>query len=166
MVLWVFSCSICITLSHDAYSLASVVLQGGKAMAKELSGGTGLFQGFYILKNVIISFLATGVLMFLGALAVTYFSVSEATIDAVVMVLTAVCVAWGGFRASRHLGKQGLFSGALSGLTYMVFLYFIGAMIFGELTFAPQSLLSVAVGVGCGAIGGIIGVNTQKRRRK
>ncbi len=135
-------------------------------MAKELSATSNLFEGFYILKNVLVSFLATAVLMFFGALAVTYFSVSEAFIDAIVLVLTSTCVFWGGFRSSRHLGKQGLLSGAVSGLVYMAFLYLIGAVIFGELAFTPQTLLSVGIGVGCGGIGGIIGVNTQKKRRK
>ncbi|MBR5152592.1 MAG: TIGR04086 family membrane protein [Clostridia bacterium] len=135
-------------------------------MGKEMSATANLFEGFYILKNVLVSFLATAILLFLGAIAVTYLSVSEATIDVVVLSLTAICVGWGGFRASRHMGRQGLLSGVISGLVYMTFLYVIGAIIFGEFALSPDILRSVLIGAGCGGIGGVIGVNTKKRRRK
>ena len=133
-------------------------------MTKGLSG-EGFFDVRYTLKNVCVSFLATAILLFVSAVAVTYLSVSEAVIDAVVLVITALCVCWGGFCASRHLGRQGLLSGAVSGLMYVALLYLVGSLIFGELTFAPATALSMLIGVGCGAVGGIIGVNTKKRRR-
>ena len=38
-------------------------------------------------------------------------------------------------------------------------------LVFGEFTFASSTALSMLLGIGCGAIGGIIGVNTKKRRR-
>lgn len=134
-------------------------------MTKDLPGGNSFFDVVYTLKNVCVSFLVTAILLFLSAVVVTYFSVPESVIDGIVLVITAFCVLWGGFRASRHLGRQGLLSGAVSGLIYVVLLYFIGSLIFGELTFAPATGLSMAIGVGCGAIGGIAGVNTKKKRR-
>ncbi len=133
-------------------------------MIKELPGGS-FFDVRYSLKNVCVSFLMTAILLFLSAIAVTYLSASEAVIDGLVLVITAVCVLWGGFRASRHLGRQGLLSGAVSGLVYMAMLYLIGSLIFGEISFSPQIGLSMLIGVGCGAIGGIVGVNTGRRRR-
>ena len=134
-------------------------------MTKELPGENSIFDVVYTLKNVFVSFLTTAVLLFLSAVAVTYLSAPEAVIDAVVLVVTAFCVVWGGFRASRHLGRQGLLSGAVSGLVYVVLLYVLGALVFGEFAFASATALSMLLGIGCGAIGGIIGVNTKKRRR-
>lgn len=131
---------------------------------KELPGGS-FFDVRYSLKNVIVSFLMTAILLFISAIVVTYLSASETVIDGLVLVITAFCVLWGGFRSSRHLGRQGLLSGAVSGLIYMTLLYFVGSLIFGELTFAPRIGLSMLIGVGCGAIGGIVGVNTKRRRR-
>ena len=133
-------------------------------MIKELPNGS-FFDVRYSLKNVCVSFLMTAILLFFSAIAVTYLSASETVIDALVFVITAVCVLWGGFRASRHLGRQGLLSGAVSGLLYMAMLYLIGSLIFGEISFSPQIGLSILIGAGCGAIGGIVGVNTRRRRR-
>ncbi len=134
-------------------------------MTKELPGENSIFDVVYAIKNVFVSFLVTAVLLFLSAIAVTYLSAPEPVIDAVVLVVTAFCVLWGGFRASRHLGRQGLLSGAISGMVYVVLLYLIGSLVFGKLTFASHTMLSMMIGIGCGAIGGIIGVNTKKRRR-
>ena len=135
-------------------------------MAKELSGEVRLFDPMYMLKNVVVSFVATAILLLVAAILVTYLSATESVIDAAVLVVTAFCVRWGGFRAARHLGKQGLLCGAISGLIYVAVLYLFGSLIFGELSFHSQTLLSMALSVGCGAIGGIVGVNTGKRRRR
>ena len=134
-------------------------------MTKELPGERSIFNPVYTLKNVFTSFLATAILLFLAAVAVTYASAPEGVISAVVLVVTALCIVWGGFRASRYSGRQGLISGGVSGLVYVVLLYLVGSLIFGEFIFASGTLLTMLLGIGCGAVGGIIGVNTKKRRR-
>ncbi len=135
-------------------------------MTKELPGGNSLFDMVYAMKNLLISYLTTVILLFITAVAATYLTVPDSALDILVAVVTAACVMWGGFRAARHLGKQGLLSGALSGLIYMVLLYFIGSLIFGELSFETATALSLVIGIGCGAIGGIIGVNTKPKKRR
>ncbi len=135
-------------------------------MTKELSVSNNLFEGLYIFKNVLFSFLTNVILLFIGAVAMTYFSGSETAIDTVVYLFTAFSVLWGGFRASRHTGRQGLLSGAVSGMVYMALLYFIGMAVLGEFACSLNTLLFALAGIGCGVVGGILGVNFRKRRTK
>lgn len=137
-------------------------------MAKELTGDNTLFDPVYWLKNVFVSFLATIVLLFLGAIAATYFAMPDSIIHIMVMVITALCVMWGGFRFALHLGRQGLVCGSISGLLYILVLYFLGAVIFGVPELGQAVILSALMSVFCGAAGGLIGVNLKpkKRRRK
>lgn len=135
-------------------------------MTKELPGGSRLFDFAYAAKNLIISYLSTVVLLFIVAAAAIYLTVPESLLDLLVSVSTGICVMWGGFRAARHFGRQGLLCGALSGVFYMLLLYVAGSLILGSFSFEIPVLFSVALGVGCGAIGGIVGVNTKSKRRK
>ena len=137
-------------------------------MAKELTGDNTLFDPVYWLKNVSLSFLATIVLLFLGAIAATYFAMPDSIIHIMVMVITALCVAWGGFRFALRHGRQGLICGSISGLLYILVLFLAGALIFGVKEPGQGIILSALMSVFCGAAGGLIGVNLKpkKRRRK
>ena len=135
-------------------------------MAKELTSSSGILNAVYALKNVFFSFLGTIILLFIGAVAATYLTASETAISLTVAVITAACIMWGGFRSSRHFGRQGLICGALSGLLYVVLLYFIGSLVLGRISFNVATALSMLIGIGCGAIGGIVGVNTRSKRRR
>lgn len=134
-------------------------------MTKELSGGR-LNDAAYAVKSVLFSLLGTVILLFVCAAAATYLTASESAVSLTVAAVTAVCIMWGGFRYARHLGRQGLISGALSGLLYVILLYIIGVLVFCKFSFGVSTVLTMIVGVGCGAIGGIIGVNTGTKRRR
>ena len=137
-------------------------------MAKELTGDNTLFDPVYWLKNVLLSFLATIALLFLGAIAATYFAMPDSIIHIMVMVITALCVMWGGYRFSSRHGRQGLICGSISGLLYIIVLYIAGALIFKEFSFGMTVVISALMWILCGAAGGLVGVNLRrnKRRRK
>lgn len=134
-------------------------------MTKELSGENGLFHGFYLLKNLLVGIVATAILLFLSAMVLTCVPVSEQAEEAVVLAITLFCIAWNGFRAARHTGRRGLFSGGVSGLLYMAVLCLAGLLMFGNAAWDGKTALSLCLGIGCGAVGGIVGVNTKQRRR-
>ena len=135
-------------------------------MAKEATQNNKIFDVAYGLKNTLFCFLATGVLLAIGAVIATYLSLSERMIELLVMVLTAACVFLGGFRAAKHAGRQGLLQGSAFGLIYMLVLSLAGMLIMGEWSMSAQSLLTLLIGILCGAIGGILGVNARQKRKR
>ncbi len=135
-------------------------------MVKEAAGEKNLFDIVFMCKNILLAFIATVVMLFLCAVAATYLAVSEPVTDILVMVITGVCVLWSGFRAARHTKRQGLLQGALAGVIYMALLYLIGSLVFGELSFQTATALSMIIGIGCGAIGGVFGVNAGSKRKR
>ncbi len=135
-------------------------------MAKDGAGGSRTFDAVFAVKNTGISFLATGILLFLGAIAATYFAVSDMVVELLVIIITGICVLWCGFRAGRHTGRQGLLRGALAGLIYLGVLYLAGSLVTREISFQTTTALSMVIGVGCGAIGGMMGVNVKTKRKR
>lgn len=135
-------------------------------MAKEFTGSSGWLDVVYTVKNTILCYLFTVVFLFLASVAATYLTMSESAVNIIVGVISAFCVFIGGFRAARHAGKQGLLCGVASGIVYMVLLYAIGCLVMGELSFTTATALSMAIGIGCSALGGIIGVNTKTKKRR
>ncbi len=135
-------------------------------MAKELTGDNTLFDPVYWLKNVSVSFLVTIVLLFLGAIAATYFAMPDWVIHIMVTVITALCIMWGGYRFSSHHGRQGLICGSISGILYIMVLYIAGALIFKEFSFGMSVVISALMWVLCGAVGGLMGVNLKPKRRR
>lgn len=134
-------------------------------MTKELTGGSRLFDPVYWLKNVLVSYLATLALLFGCAAAASCLAIPALATEIMVTAATALCILWGGFRAARHLGRQGLLCGAVSGLVYMALLSLLGMLILGGAAFSPARLVSIVLGAVCGALGGVIGVNTKTKRR-
>ena len=135
-------------------------------MARESTVEKSLFDFSFTLKNTIICLLATVILLFISAILATYLAMSEPIVDALVAVVTGICVLWSGFRAARHIGRQGLLCGIIAGVIYMLLVYFIGSLVFGDLVFDATTALSMVIGIGCGAIGGMIGVNAKSKRRR
>lgn len=136
-------------------------------MAKEATEKTPCFDVVYLGKNTLFCFLATGGLLLIGAVVATYLSVAERTIDLLVMILTYLCVFGGGFRCAKHVGRQGLVQGGIFGAVYMVVLTLAGLLLGGTWPIPQEVWVSILLGVLCGAIGGMLGVNTKgKTKRK
>lgn len=135
-------------------------------MAKEATENRKFFDVAFGFKNILFCFLATGILLAVGAVIATYLSMTDRMAELLVMVLTGICVFLGGFRAAGHAGRQGLLQGALSGFVYMATLFLIGNLVYGEWATSGVSLLSVLIGTVCGAIGGILGVNKKQKRKR
>ncbi len=137
-------------------------------MAKEASAERVQPDIAFLCVNTVLAFLMTGILLLIAAAAATYFALPRSVTDVMVMVLTGFCVALAGFRAASHAGKQGLLQGVLAGVIYMAFLYLAGSLVFGDFSFRSTTLLSLLIGIGCGAIGGVFGVNagTKKKRKR
>ncbi len=135
-------------------------------MTKEAIENKRFFDVVFGLKNTLFCFLATGILLLAGAILATYLSMSDQMNALLVMVVTAICVFLGGFRAARHAGRQGLLQGAISGFLYMLILSLAGMLSLGEWAVSGGSMVSLLLGILCGAIGGMLGVNQKQKRRR
>ena len=133
-------------------------------MTKELTGGR-MIDPVFTIKNVLFVIIGTIILLFFTSIAATYLTISDFAIDILVSVITGLSIAFGGFRAARYAGMYGLINGAVFGLIYILIVYIIGTIADRTVSFSVASLMAFLISIGCGAFGGIVGVNTKYKKR-
>lgn len=137
-----------------------------KSTQKTTNDG-GLVQGaLFMLKTVFLSYIISIVLLFLAALLANYRSMSNTGISVLANIVTAIGTLVSGFSAGRHFSGKGIFFGAGCGILYTVFLCVAGNIISGEINFGLSFLTTLLIGIFCGAVGGIAGINTAHGRRR
>ena len=113
-----------------------------------------------ILKGVGISFAFTLISLTIFSALLTYTSLSESLIQPVVISVTGISILVGSFFATRKVGKNGIIKGIGVGLIYILLIYLISSIVNGgNFALTMGSVIMILIGILCGAIGGIIGVN-------
>ena len=113
-----------------------------------------------ILKGVGISFAFTLISLTIFSALLTYTSLSESLIQPVVISVTGISILAGSFFATRKVGKNGIIKGIAVGLIYIFLIYLISSIVNGgNFALTIGSIIMILIGIICGAIGGIIGVN-------
>ena len=113
-----------------------------------------------ILKGVGISFAFTLISLTIFSALLTYTSLSESLIQPVVISVTGISILAGSFFATRKVGKNGIIKGITVGLIYILLIYLISSILNnGNFAINLGSIIMILVGIICGAIGGIMGVN-------
>ena len=115
-----------------------------------------------ILKGTMISIILTLILLFIFATILTYTTVGENTIPAVIIVITAISLLIGSSIVGRKARKNGLLNGAIIGIIYLLLIYCISSILGGDFSVNLQSIIMIIVGMVFGILGGIVGVNTKK----
>ncbi len=135
--------------------------------AQKTANDGGFVQGLlFMLKTVFFSYIISIVLLFLAALFANYRSMSNTGILVLANIVTAIGTLLSGFSAGRHFSGKGIFFGAGCGILYTAFLCVVGNIISGEVNFGLSFLTALLIGLFCGAVGGIAGINTTHRRRR
>ena len=114
-----------------------------------------------IAKGVVISLIATVILLLIFAVILTYTQVSETIINPVIIVITAISILIGSSIGNVKIKKNGLLNGALIGGFYILTIYLISSILNWHFGLNVQSLIMIAVGMIFGILGGIIGVNKK-----
>ena len=112
-----------------------------------------------ILKGVGISFVFTLICLTVFSVLLTYTNLSENLIQPVVISVTGISILAGSFFATRKVGKNGIIKGIAVGLIYILLIYLTSSIAGGNFALTIGSMIMILIGILCGAIGGIIGVN-------
>lgn len=113
-----------------------------------------------ILKGVGISVLFTLICLTFFSALLTYTNLSESLIQPVVISVTGISILAGSFYATRKMNKNGIIKGISVGLIYILLIYVISSVVNGgNFAITIGSVIMILVGILCGAIGGIIGIN-------
>ena len=113
-----------------------------------------------ILKGVGISFAFTLISLTIFSALLTYTNLSESLIQPVVISVTGISILAGSFFATKKVGKNGIIKGIAVGLIYILLIYLISSIVNGgNFALTMGSVIMILIGILCGAIGGIIGVN-------
>lgn len=113
-----------------------------------------------IIKGVGISFAFTLICLTIFSGLLTYTNLSENLIQPVVISVTGISIFIGSFFATRKVGKNGIIKGISVGLIYILLIYIISSVVNGgNFALTIGSIIMILIGILCGAIGGIIGVN-------
>ena len=113
-----------------------------------------------IIKGVGISIFFTLICLTIFSGLLTYTNLSENLIQPVVISVTGISILAGSFFATRKVGKNGIIKGIAVGLIYILLIYLTSSIINGgSFALTIGSIIMILVGILCGAIGGIIGVN-------
>ena len=113
-----------------------------------------------IIKGVGISIIFTLICLTVFSALLTFTNLSESLIQPVVISVTGISIFVGSFFSTRKIKKNGIIKGIAVGLIYILLIYVISSVV-NNANFALNmgSIVMIAIGILCGAIGGIIGVN-------
>lgn len=132
---------------------------------KAVSDGR-FFDPVFMAKNTAVGFILTIALLFAASWVAALASMPEEAVKLVTGIVTYLCVGICGFRAARHSGANGLVSGVLAGFIYVFLLFAVGCCAYAEIHMGVPEILTIIICILCGAVGGVIGINTQTKRRR
>ena len=117
---------------------------------------------FKIMNGVGISVVFTIACLTIFSVLLTYTNLSENLIQPVVISVTGISILVGSFLTTRKMSKNGILKGISVGLIYILFIYLISSIVNNSnFSLSRGSIVMIAVGIICGAIGGIMGVNAK-----
>lgn len=112
-------------------------------------------------KNLIIEFILTLILLMILSVLLSSTNLNENIINPSIIFISAFSILVGAFFSSKKIGKKGILIGALQGFIYIFILYLFSSISSGKFALSTSSLIMILIGLICGIIGGILGVNLK-----
>ena len=106
-----------------------------------------------IIKGVLISFLFTIISLTIFAILLVYTNLSEGIIQPVIITLTGISILLGSSIITRKIKKNGMFNGAIIGISYILTIYIISSLLSSNFTITISSAIMILVGLICGILG-------------
>lgn len=117
---------------------------------------------FYIIKGLIITLVATFILLLILSSLLVYTNLSENIINPTIIIITAVSILLGSSIANIKIKNKGIINGGIIGVIYMISIYLISSIMNQNFSLTLYSSIMIVTGVVFGMLGGIIGVNIGK----
>lgn len=137
-----------------------------KSITSSNQSGSLTGELLYMLKAVAISYIVSVILLFPMVLLATFKAYSDTGISILANIVTAFATALSGFLSGRHSGSKGIFFGAGCGIIYTVLLCLAGNIIAQSMSIGKSFVTALIIGILCGGVGGIAGINSKPKRRK
>ncbi len=115
---------------------------------------------FDILKSLLFSLLISTVLVLVLALISTFTQISDKAVTIINQIIKVISLPIGCLLGIKSQ-KNGLILGLIIGILYVVLSFGIFSLISGELKFSDVTLYDFLIGIGVGAVGGILAVNVK-----
>ena len=114
-----------------------------------------------IIKGSIFSIVITLIGLLVYSIILSYTSISESTMPATIIIITAGSILIGSTISTSNIKKNGIVNGVLVGIIYIAIIYLISSIVTGNFLLNTNSIIMVIASVLTGALGGIIGVNKK-----
>ena len=114
-----------------------------------------------IIKGSAFSIVITLIGLLVYSIILSYTSISETTMPATIIIVTAVSILIGSTISTANIKKNGIVNGVLVGLIYIAIIYLISSIVTGNFLLNTNSIIMVIASTLTGALGGIIGVNKK-----
>ena len=116
-----------------------------------------------IIKGSIFAIIISFILLLIFAMLLCYTNLPESTMLPVILVTTGISILIGSMISTRKIRKNGILNGGMVGTIYIIVLYLISSLFLAGFNLTLNSFIMLIVGVITGMIGGIIGVNTNRK---
>jgi putative membrane protein (TIGR04086 family) len=127
----------------------------------EYSKDTNSNSVLIVSKGVLIALIISAVLIIVYGLLLSFTSLSESSMPAVITAKSTVSIALSGIYVAVKVESRGWLNGALMGLIYMVVLFLISLLFKTGAAFDKFVLFRIFMGFVIGALSGIIGINLK-----
>lgn len=124
------------------------------------------FRFINMLKNVLMAYILSIILLIVFAIILTYTSFPEGSIPTVVLVVSIIGILFGAKLSASKAKSRGWLVGSVTGLLYMLILFLISLLFNQRPAWDMHVLFIFAVGFIAGAVGGVIGINFKKPEKR
>lgn len=116
-----------------------------------------------VITGVLKGYAFAVVMLLIIAAVITYTSVSETYLSGAISVVTVLSIIISAVSVSKKNRTMGWLHGMITGLVYSIVLYVFAAVFLSDVGVQKSFIVSIAVGAVCGALGGIAGVNMNRK---
>ena len=121
-------------------------------------------NGSAILKGEAIAFSINILGLVILAVILTYTSISDNSIPTLVVAVNSIAILIGSSIATIKLEEKGIINGMIIGLLYILIYLAISLIFSGNINFSTKTILLIILAILAGGIGGIIGVNLNRKK--
>ena len=115
----------------------------------------------YFIWAAAVSIAITVAAFIVCAVVLTYTQFDESIVPKISFAVTAISSLAAGFIASRGVKGKGMIYGALAGAVYIAIVMAVLCFSQNGFVFSLNRAAGIAAAVICGAIGGVLGINTK-----